>query len=550
MAHLTSFPSLSMLRHRIDFAFTCLLQCIFRSTIFSAAVAVMLSAGCNDRGGSTTPRVEPAAGEQSDREQMGRRLLTSASDMLNDLDNFDEGTVEFALQQVVRRMNEGLATLPGSADRPAPLTIDDGRVLREIVWLRDAGRFAVGDETDPLRRAERLFDWTVRNIQLIPPEAPEAKLPFLPWHMLLIGRATELDRAWIFQLLARQQQLEVVLLAYPEAGAKDAPPLNPAALKRWCAGLLIDKQLYLFDARIGAPIRTKDGKQVATLAQATADDSLLRALDLDGKPYPAKAADIGRMVAIMETTSTYVEPRFEQIGRELVGRNKLELKIDPAAIEAQLKQVPGIVEVVRWPLGDERFAASRPSRKEANEGIRALLTPFNLPRNDPNRINVLQLLKARIRHFSGKYYENPRETDPALLKLSINRYYQAARPSEEELIAARTQQDPRTWTLAHRVKQNATYWLGLVAYDLKNYEAARGYFELDLKEKNSADWTVGSRYNLGRTYEAEAAAATDPIGKQALLKQALNTYRATYFDIPPDDQSLERAKWLESQAKG
>jgi len=279
----------------------------------------VLFVGCSDRGGSTAGRVEPGVGQVDDQEELGRKLLTSASDMLNDLDNFDEGTLENALKQVVRRLNEGLATLPASGgDRPPPLTIEDGHVLREIVWLRDTARFAVGDETDPLRRAERIFDWTTRNIQLIPADAPQAKVPFLPWHILMFGRANELDRAWLFQLLARQQQLDVVLLAYPDA----APDATPANMKRWCAALLHDKQLYLFDSRIGAPIRTKDGKQTATLVQAAADDGLLRALDLEGKPYPAKAADIQKMTAIIETSSVYVAPRLARIGQELSGSRR------------------------------------------------------------------------------------------------------------------------------------------------------------------------------------------------------------------------------------
>ncbi|MCE9608542.1 MAG: hypothetical protein K8U03_26960 [Planctomycetia bacterium] len=502
-------------------------------------------AGCNDPGGSTAPRVEPLATEQAEREQMGRRLLTSASDMLNDLDNFDEGNIETALRQLIRRLNEGLATLPASADRPGPMTIEDGRILREMVWLRDTARFAVGDETDPLRRAERLFDWTIRNLQLVPAETPEAKLPFLPWHTFLLGRATELDRAWIFQLLARQQGLDVVLLAYPDP----TPGIKPNQLRRWCAALLLDKQLYLFDARIGAPIRTKDGKQTATLAQATADDGLLRALDLAGKPaYPARASEIARLVAIIDVSSSYVEPRFAQFEKALGGRDKLVLSIDPAALTAQLKQCPGIVEVVAWPLRDERYAASRESEKENFAQLKALLSPYNLPRHNLRPGTVSPLLKARIRHFSGKYYENPQETDPALMNLSINRYYQGARPAEEDLAEIQLQRDAQAWALAHRIKQNATYWLGLVAYDLRNFETARSYFELVLKEKTSADWTTGARYNLGRTYEAESEAATDSTRKQALLKQAIETYRATFLDLAPDDQALERAKFIEGPA--
>lgn len=507
-------------------------------------VALLLLAGCSDPGGSTAPRVDPSMNDLSAREQTGRRLLESASDQLNNLDNFDERTLESALQQVVRLTNEGLAMLPNAAAEPTILDIEDGRILREVVWLRDASRFAVGDETDPLRRAERLFDWTIRNIQLIPADKSEAKLPFLPWHLLLLGRAAEIDRAWLFQLLARQQQLDVVLLAAPG----DKPDAKPSDLKILLAGVIVDKQLYLFDPRIGAPIRTKDGMQTATLAQAAADDGLLRALDLPGKPYPIKSDDLKRLVAVQEASSIYLDPRLARIGRELTGRNRLEFEAHPDTLAAQLKEVPGIASTIRWPLRDERYAASRATSKENFDTIKELLTPFNLPRTYEGRIIPSPLLKARVRHITGKYYENPQETDPALLNLSINFHYHHARPANEDLVAINAERHANVWQLALTIRQNATYWLGIVAYDLKNYETARDYFEMILKQESSVDWTTGARYNLGRSYEALAAAGKDPTAKADNLKKALDTYRATYLKHEPDDQSLERAKWLEMQA--
>jgi tetratricopeptide (TPR) repeat protein len=507
-------------------------------------VALVLVVGCSDPGGSTAPRVDPSMNELSEREQMGRRLLESASDQLNKLDNFDEGTIETALQQVIRLTNEGLATLPDAGSTPTTLTIEDGRILREAVWLRDGARYAVGDETDPLRRAERIFDWTIRNIQLIPAEKSDAKLPLLPWHSLLLGRATDLDRAWLFQLLARQQQLDVVLLAAPP----EKPVAKPSELKILLAALVVDKQFYLFDARIGAPIRTKDGKQTATLAQATADDGLLRMLDLPNKPYPLKADDLKKLVAVLEASSPYLDPRFARIGRELAGRNRLELEAHPDKLEAQLKDIPGIASTVRWPLRDERYAASRATSKESFDAIKELLTPFNLPRTNDGKIIPSPLLKARVRHISGKYYENPQETDPALLNLSINFHYHQARPANEDLVAINAERYANVWQLALTIRQNATYWLGIVAYDLKNYETARDYFEMVLKQESSVDWTTGARYNLGRTYEALAAAEKDSAAKAELTKKALETYRATFLKSEPDDQSLERAKWLEGQA--
>ena len=121
-------------------------------------------------------------------------------------------------------------------------------------------------------------------------DAPaEQRLPLLPWHVLVFGRGTALDRAWLFQLMARQQGLDVVLLAYSDMSEKD---LAAGDGKRWwCAALALEGAatggqpagLYLFDTGWGTPNSGPDGKGVATLSQSAADDKRVRSLDIDYK---------------------------------------------------------------------------------------------------------------------------------------------------------------------------------------------------------------------------------------------------------------------------
>ena len=67
-----------------------------------------------------------------------------------------------------------LSTLPkhlqkgnvsGVVDRRS-FDLGDADYLQESIWLRDASRSANRGELEPLRQAERLCDWTVRNIEL------------------------------------------------------------------------------------------------------------------------------------------------------------------------------------------------------------------------------------------------------------------------------------------------------------------------------------------------------------------------------------------------
>jgi tetratricopeptide (TPR) repeat protein len=395
--------------------------------------------------------------------------------------------------------------------------------LREAVWLREASKFAVGDETDPLRSAERLFDWTVRNVQLIPDDAPkDERLPYLPWHVMLLGRGTALDRGWLFVLLARQQGLDVVLLA--PAGS---PPVADGA-PTWPA-LVHEGQLYLFDERLAVAVPGPGGKAVATLAQVQKDDALLRALDLpDGnKKYPLTAAEAEKLTALVEASSPYLAPRFARLENLLTGDSKLVLSIDRDALVAKVRKCAGVSTVKPWPLRDERFAASR--TPPAFDLLRTQLNAFRAPpiRGGSQTLRSSPLWKARMHHITGNYGGGQSGTT------LLTRLYQEARPSEAELVQLRS--NAEIWNYAYRIKQNATYWLGLVSYDLKNYDTAVQYFDLVLKEQANGGWTSGARYNLGRTHEAA--------GRKA---EAIATYRGTYLGVAPDDACLARARRLEA----
>ncbi|MGC3967328.1 MAG: hypothetical protein QM775_08140 [Pirellulales bacterium] len=522
---------------------------------------LLAAAGCSDRGGSTTLEVNNEVAQKGQREELGRQLLTSGSDMLNNLDHFVEGGSDFretstedAVKQTVRRLNEGLALLAADGAPKAELTPDDGKILREIVWLRDAARFAVGDATDPVERARRLFDWTIRNIQLIPDDASaEEKLPMLPWHIVIFGRGTALDRAWVFQLLARQQGLDVAILA--PGDVTEAELKSAEGPRFWCVGLAdagsgagtrTVVELFLFDTRWGTAIPVGKNAGPARLYMVAADDKLLRALDVDDKhPYPFKAADVQKLTALVETSSCYTQPQFASLENALASSDKLTLSIDEAKLVEKFAKLDHVAAVKPWPLRDIRYEATR--EKATYEALSKKLLAFNRRMRDmrtDQAIGTPPLWRARVRHVSGKYYENMEETDPELRKLMIYRWYQVARPAESDLENLELQ--TRDWEYLHRMKQHATYWLGLVAYDMANYETAATYLEKVLTDPANGGWTTGARYNLGRAYEAEAGATKDAAEATRLRKKASEVYRATYLNVPPDVECLYRAKRLDA----
>lgn len=484
--------------------------------------AVAALAGCE---GSTTPSGTATSKPEdaAQRELVGKTLLDGAVDMLNRTDAFDERQTDVTIEHIVRQLNESLVML-GATKEGERFTVDDGKVLREIVWIRDAARLAVGPTTDSLERATRMFDWTVRNIQLVPDDAPpETAPPQLPWHTLLLGRGTALEQAWLFQLMARQQGLNVVLLAYP-GSTIDAKP------HWWCAALLLDGELYLFDVRIGLPIPVPGGAKVATLKQVAADDKLLRALDLPGgEPYPVKAADVAQMIALCETSSVYQSPLFATLQRELANVEPLVLAANVPELLASAGKSPHIVKAQPWPMRDLRYAATRDPA--VYKQLDQLIRPFRLPEREMLREGTRvapPLWTARIRHFSGKFQDSSGNS-------TWGKLYQEARPAEEDLAQVKVHFE--TWEGLLRMKQHATYWLGVAALEQGSYEAAENYFQLVLKDDVNGGWTVGARYNCGRAFEAD--------GKPA---EAIAMYRSSPLGVPPDLRALYRARRLEGTA--
>jgi tetratricopeptide (TPR) repeat protein len=472
--------------------------------------------GCSDRGtGAANPST--AANVEAQQREVGERLFKSAVDMLDRLDDYDESQVESAVAQVVRRLNESFAAESQDGVSAAPFEQEDGKSLRELVWLREAAEFAVGDETDPLKKAQKLADWTVRNIQLIPDDAPAAeRLPYLPWHILILGRGTQFDRAWLFTLLARQQNLDAVLVTFAE---KPTPAGDVAA------AVLHNGKLYPVDLVSGLPAPQGEKGPVSL-------DEIIQGVDagfaklLFSKP-PSEASP--SLFVEFDASQLYTSTRFSQLENKLTGDSKLVLSVDTGDLKARLEKCPGVKQVVAKPLRDERFRASREPATFALllDQLKAFHAP---PVEGGSRITTSPIWRARVRHITGKYVDPEREGPP------LTRLYQEARPAETELKALRS--NSAIWTYAYRIKQNATYWLGLVSYDLKNYETAVQYFDLVLKDKANGGWTAGARYNLGRTYEAW--------GKP---EEAIRTYRATFLDLPPDEACEARAAELEAAKK-
>ncbi|HEY2838535.1 MAG TPA: tetratricopeptide repeat protein [Pirellulales bacterium] len=507
--------------------------------IFSLAPLLLatlaIATGCDQNKRTTS---KPSFDTPTSRVQKNDENLTYAIRLLR---NVDSATTPDALAPIVARLNQwGQKVSPKADWKPDPMLLtlpeklrqikamqglagldfpaSDGRELVQVIWLNEIARRVGGASNESLPKAQALFDWVIRNIQI---EA-ESDVPVAhgSTEILLFGRGTAEDRAWIFSLLARQQGLNVVLLALPGKTEADAPKL-------WLPALLDKGELYLFDTRMGLPIAGPEGQSVATLAQAAADPAILRAMDADElHPYPVKAEDLHDLIAYVEGSPIYLSHRMQLVEEKLGGDESLILSVFPQEIAEELRGKPGVGSVRLWPLPFERLQGLEKPNREYVERTMREMGPFQ---------QAPQLWQGRVLDLLGRYEGSN----------SASAMYQDARPSDATLSKQRgmaeKQKQPQQRAIAEVgvemraiAKQDASYWLGLLSYERGNYPAAIDYLKTRVLEAApDGPWTSGARYNLGRVYEA-----------QGQTDEAIRAYQSDHSPQRPGN--LLRAKRLQA----
>ena len=512
---------------------------------------LMLCGGCKDD--KQSPHEPRGLSAEESQGEWGEHLLEYAVKNLQRLDEFQTGEMR---QQVIDRINQWIHMKSVPADwevdpmvaglpqrlRDLPAVKDlgklefsrhDGLVLQEDVWFRDASNWSRGDRLDDLQRARRLFDWTVRNIQLEKNAfTGKVKAPQWPWETILMGQGTTEDRAWVFTLLARQQGIDAVLLALPS---------EDGSLKVWSVGVLNRGKLYLFDPKLGLPIpgieRVKfkrdssDGGieldiTPATLSEAANDDKLLRQLDVDkDNPYWIESSRLNKVVALIVASPAALSARMAMFENKLAGDERVVLTADPSGVAERLKDIAGLSGVRLWQRPFETMRQRSGLGQQQQNRIDLAMAPFNIG-------GVRPLWRGRTLYLKGRFTGEDNATT----------YLQKARPSNRMLVGLRSELMGRgdlpkdidaKMAAYRRGKQDATYWLGLMAAVGGDHRAAIDYFNnRTLKTWPQGPWTSGSKYNLARTYESA--------GK---LKKAIRWFNAD-ADSPAREGNLLRAKWL------
>jgi len=444
-------------------------------------------------------------------------------------------------------------------------TVDDVRYLREASWARSISKWVAARPDEPdlapwlkqleavrgephayeLSLASRLFAWTVRNIQLdsllpfpgqaadsageSPPDAPAPDAPApnttaadtllqqatpgpgynaFPWQTLLYGRGDAWQRARVFMLLCRQQQIEAVMLAFDDPGSRPRP-------RPWLPAVSIDDQLYLFDTELGLAIRGPEGTGIATLAQVRQDPSLLRSLDLgQDSRYAAADADFAQLVALIDASPESLSYRIQAFQQESAIGEPLFVSVPAGDLAKRIQRHAGITGIELWqtPFQTWVYRNARQRRGREDPEVRQQLV-FDEMIFDSTH----PLVHGRIQYFRGNfektadkegakgYYVEARVPDVFIKKIATSPEVQAG------LGVFRTRENDLEWqyrlqmtkVLVIGVKHTATYWLGITHYDTGRFETAIDWLkQRTLETPDENQWKPGARYNLSRTYEA------------------------------------------------
>jgi hypothetical protein len=527
----------------------------------AVSAAVVFLAGCGVGGQPRAPAdAAPAVAPMpaAVREQ----LLDGAVAVLERLDDFDESA---AYAQVFDRLNqwghgapvaggawrrdelcdslpESLAAL-ATPERLASSVFDaatDVIAVRDQRWLASIAAEARGSAVDDLAIAENLFRWTVRSLAVVgdPPAVPTEDSPgarwMIPGEILLSGRASPAQRAWIFLELLRQVGIDGVMLATGDSTPGPARGSTRGPQRPWIPAVITGGEAYLFEPTYGMPIPGPGGRGIATARQAATDETILAGLSTDDRPYPVQAGDIAGLGVLVAGDPWSLSRRMALVDRGLSAAHGMRVSVDASAVAKRARDaLPGgpSAAAALWAFPWETLLRRQSSEGAVRAAVTRELAPLTLAFRQPaadgrggGRV-VRPLFVARVKEFRG-------DVDGAD---GAKAAYLAARPSKQAIAAAVRGVPPQQADAVKRVyeqmKEDATYWLGILTLAEGEYETAIDYLQrMTLEATPDGRWTDAARTNLARAFiavgripEAAALLREDPspqrFGSRVLARQ-------------------------------
>ena len=220
------------------------------------------------------------------------------------------------------------------------------------------------DESEYLTWTCRLFDWTVRNIQLdlmpVTYNTDEVKKKAIDMvdiatgdapvdgvvgpgytktvgDVISTGKGDLWQKSRLFILLCRQLSIDVVMLNVSDRN--DSSKIVP-----WSLGALIGGKIFLFDMKMGIPIPGKEYRQVATYGQVIKDPSILQQLRYkvsestdDDPDYRIIPEELKTVHVWLDASEESLSRRMQLLEPKLTGDFRVAIQFQPSKVHDLLK---------------------------------------------------------------------------------------------------------------------------------------------------------------------------------------------------------------------
>lgn len=396
--------------------------------------------------------------------------------------------------------------------------------LRDLLLMSAAVQPASNTLKSDLERVAAVFHTLVRNSDLIAKRADD--IPLSPFNLFLLGKMTVAERTWLFADLLRQLKIDCVLLT--NAKAQDASTDSTAAwdaTQPFLIGVLINKQVYLFDPLLGMPltIAEESGKarSIATLAQVLADPKILRQYDVEnGKPYRISEELLKNPQVLVCGDPSLWSYRFHRFQVAFTGDRSLVISDGLVDRNAQ----PGLItRVANWPakhwqsqqirvwsFPTAQLAALGKLSPEQRRATERAIDPLKMPlkaeiiksgeKSDEIRNPTSQFLLARLAHVRGQLSDAVRGYTLSLTRLQ-NPVFRDF-PQRARIAYVKATEDIR-------------FWIAVCKLDQGDQRIATDKLRLYLRAYPQGEWSDACHVLLAEVLASagDYAAAVDEIAK-------------------------------------
>ncbi|MCA9116943.1 MAG: hypothetical protein KDA79_17820 [Planctomycetaceae bacterium] len=502
------------------------------------------SAGSGSDSGSTdseTSRCNDLVGSAVDMLQPDRLGITASSDTAVDLLNSWYRSCGGNLVDLSEYMQVAEPAITQAAGRAGLEAVQsdrfserDVRHVRDSLLMKQAAESVIEGAESNVERIVRLFDYTCRTIALEPQDRSE--VPLTPYHVLLVGRGTSRDRAWVFSALLRQLKMDSVILASSTAEAADATDAastdqNAAAENGpWLVGVLHEGQVLVFSPKLGLAVPAKDGLSEAgavavpaTWSQLRQTPELVQQLFSDEKDKAA-VADLLQQPRVLAVGSTSLwSPRMGALQTTLSGDASLVVfdgLVDSALGDGLLNRLAGAgtglgessaVSVWGWPEQQQQAFDHITEDDRLYQRFLIREYPFRAPtrvRADQERKQLAfdptyTQLKTRIRQLQGDHAAAIR----TYLTVRLSERFNPQLPVPAEFVAMHAQ-----------AAEDAYFWMAVCQLEQHLPATAIENLRLYLKKYSTGRWREHSRILLA-TALAEEGQTADAVRQVELISE-------------------------------